>query len=100
MWPTIWPFLLEAKRRKKIGENIRESTWASNREEETCAGRYDANKVGNKPQEAPTACVVRTTEEGPEHIYHSGKRKNNDASISTYDARSAKSWGRAKTYMP
>ena len=49
MWPTIEPFLLKAKRRK-IEENIRESTWMSNREEGTCVGRYDANKVDNTPQ--------------------------------------------------
>ena len=50
----------------------------SNQEDGTLAGRYDANKVDNTPQQAPTACVVRKTEEGPEHtleIYHSGKRK-------------------------
>ena len=46
MWPTIKPFLLETKPRK-IGENIREITWMSNREEGTCAGRYDADKVGD-----------------------------------------------------
>ena len=49
IWPTIEPLLLKAKRRK-IGENIRESTWMSNREEETCAGGYGANKVDNTPQ--------------------------------------------------
>ena len=67
MWPTIEPFLLECKRRK-IVENIRESNWMSNREEGTCAGRYDVNKVDNMPQQAPTACVVQKTEEGLEDI--------------------------------
>ena len=55
----------------------------SNREEGTCAGRYDANKVDNTPLKAPTACVVRKTEEGPERIYHSDERKKYDASINT-----------------
>ena len=71
-----------------------------NREEGTCAERYDANNVDNTTQQAPTACVMRKTEKGPEDIYRSGKRKKYDASMSTFDVRSTKSWGRAKTYMP
>ena len=96
--PTIRSFLLEAKRRN-VRENIRESTWMSNQVAGTCAERYDPKKVDNTPQQAPMACVVRKTEEGPEHIYHSDKRNKYDASISTNDVRSAKSQGWAKTYI-
>ena len=75
MWPTIEPFSIASQATKNRG-NVRESTsWVSNREEGTCSGRYDANNADNTPQQAPTACVVRKTEEGPDHIYHSGRRK-------------------------
>ena len=97
--PTIRSSLLEAKRRN-VRKYIRESTWMSNRVEGTCAGRYDPRNVDNTPQQAHMACVVRKTEEGPEHIYHSDKRIKYDASTSTHDVRSAKSRGWAKTYMP
>ena len=76
MWLTIEPFLLEAKRRK-IGENMREGACMSNRYEGTCAGRYDANKVDNTPQlQAPTACVVRKTEEGTTVVKEKIRRLN------------------------